>query len=167
MTKEQFLIKWPYLNEIRDTINPYFIEDIDAVIAYEIEKAKGEVKPAPNPIREAYDNFQPIRFKGWLKYEWVKKHSELESITDVGNISDYEWNFDTKPEDWEIYTEAEAEQVTAPAKPKFDQDRFERMFRAVVASGRTESYDQDFLATNICLEKLDAYYATKKGGSND
>lgn len=52
-----------------------------------------------------------------------------------------------------------------PAKP-FDKDRFERMFRAVVASGRTESWKEDFRNTEIALEKLDAYYASKEGGNN-
>jgi hypothetical protein len=142
------------------------IIDLDAVIAYEIEKAKGQ--PAPNPIREAYDAYKPIRDKDWIKGDWIKKQSDTHSICNKGMLYENDdLDFDTIPEGWEIYTEAEAEQVTAPAKPKFDQDRFERMFRAVVASGRTESYDQDFLATNICLEKLDAFYASKKGGNNE
>ncbi len=105
MTKEQFLIKWPYLNEIRDTINPYFIDDLEAVIAYEIEKAKGEAKP-------------------------------------------------------------EAEQVTEQVKPKFDQDRFEAMFLAVVESGEYSIKDCIFIAEEG-LKQLDAFYETKKGGEND
>ena len=42
MTKEQFINKWPYLNNTRDTINPYFISDLEAVIATEIAKAQIE-----------------------------------------------------------------------------------------------------------------------------
>jgi hypothetical protein len=168
MTKEQFLIKWPYLNEIRDTINPYFIEDIDAVIAYEIEKAK--VKPAPNPITEAYERGEKIRFKDWHTSSWITKHSYTHSIDESGTVyknDSIHFNFDEQPSEWELYTEAEAEQVTEPAKPKFDQDRFEAMFRAVVASGLNARYEDDLEYTKEALTKLDAYYATKKGGNNE
>jgi hypothetical protein len=167
MTKEQFLIKWPYLNEIRDTINPYFIEDLEAVIAHEIEKAKGEVVPALNPIREAYDAYKPIRAKCWGKDSWIKKHSEGHSICNKGGKFENNWDFKTNPQDWELYTEAEAEKVTAPAKPKFDKDRFEAMFRAVVIASPHDTYDRCMEITTGVIEKLDAYYATKKGGSND
>lgn len=53
-----------------------------------------------------------------------------------------------------------------PANP-FNKDRFEAMFRAVVASGKTESWKEDFRNTEIALEKLDAYYASKEGGNNE
>lgn len=170
MEKKQFIDKY--------NLNATTISDLNAVIAHEIEKAKGEDKPSPNPIREAYDAFKPIRVKNWKKDLWIKKHSEAQSISEnctIYNNCNIIFDFDENPQYWELYTEPEADkpaptdedwnksQVTdqpAPAKPKFNQDRFEAMFRAVVASGRTESYDQDFLATNICLEKLDAYYAT-------
>lgn len=55
-----------------------------------------------------------------------------------------------------------------PCKKPFDKDRFERMFCAVVASGRTERWEQDFKFTEEAIAKLDAYYAEKeKGGNND
>jgi len=121
-------------------------------------------QPEPNPIAEAYERGEKIRLKDWRKSSYIKKQSKKQFIDERGSTL-YHHNilgFDTHPEKWELYTEP-AEQ---PAKP-FDRERFEAMFRAVVASGRTESYEQDFLATNICLEKLDAYYATKEGGEND
>jgi hypothetical protein len=162
MTKEQFLIKWPYLNPTRDTINPYFIDDLDAVIAHEIAKAKGQ--PAPNPIREAYDAYKPIRAKDWRKGDWIKKHTETESIDESGKTWTCSFSFDKHPEKWEIYTEAEAEKVTAPAKPKFDKDRFERVFCALLVG---DVYVNALKGTEDVLKQLDAYYATKKGGSND
>lgn len=226
MTKEQFLVKWGDLSRPLKS-------DLDAVIAHEIAKAKGEPektnkieitphtlveinrafrvlkedessyihnvfsddgvfdamneirqvykayfggeerqiqpdldKPAPNPIEQAYDAFKPIRAKCWGKDLWIKKYTEGHSICNKGGKFENLWDFKTNPNDWELYTEPDTDQGTDQDAPKFDQDRFEAMFRAVVASGRTESYDQDFLATNICLEKLDAYYASQKGGEN-
>jgi len=58
-----------------------------------------------NKIQQAYEMGVRVRYKGWLKWEWIKKHSELESITDVGTISEYEWNFKTNPKNWEIWHE--------------------------------------------------------------
>jgi hypothetical protein len=100
MTKEQFLNKWHY------TGHSLISNDLNAVIAHEIEKAKGEDKP-------------------------------------------------------------EAEQVTEPAKPKFDQDRFEAMFRAVVIASPHDTYERCMEITTGVIEKIDAFYASKKGGSND
>ena len=123
-------------------------------------------QPAPNPIREAYDAYKPIRYKNWDSDVWIMKYSETESINEIGHIYGANFNFDTHPEKWELYTEPEAEQVTEPAKPKFDQDRFEAMFRAVVASGELDSMTGEIEQTEYYLEKLDAFYATKKGGEN-
>jgi hypothetical protein len=95
MTKEQLYVIWALLPELK--------ADIEAVIAYEIEKAKGEAKP-------------------------------------------------------------EAEQVTEPAKPKFDQDRFERVFCALLVG---DVYVNALKGTEDVLKQLDAYYATKKGGNNE
>ena len=119
-----------------------------------------------NKIIQAYEMGLRIRYKDWDINFWIKKQSETNAIDEIGQLWGNNWGFDRNPEKWEIYTEAEAEQVTEPAKPKFDQERFEAMFRAVVASGRTESSEHDFLATKIYLNKLDAFYATKKGGEN-
>jgi len=121
-----------------------------------LHKVKAE--PALNPIADAYEMGEKIRYNYWRKNSWIKKHSDSKVINQNGVIAESRlFDFIVNPEKWELHPE--------PAKP-FDKDRFERMFRAVVASGRTESYEQDFLATNICLEKLDAYYATKEGGNN-
>ncbi len=95
MTKQELYAIWTLLPELK--------ADLEAVIATEIEKAKGEAKP-------------------------------------------------------------EAEQVTAPAKPKFDQDRFERVFCALLVG---DVYVNALKGTEDVLKQLDAYYATKKGGCND
>jgi hypothetical protein len=160
MTKEQFLDMWRFGS------NPLFEADLNAVIAHEIEKAKGVDKPTTNPIREAYDAYKPIREKDWPEREWAKKHSEGHSIGENGRVYNnfcIDFDFDTHPERWEIYTEAEADQVTDQDKPKFDQDRFERVFCALLVG---DVYVNAIKGTEDVLSQLDAYYASKKGGSN-
>ena len=50
---------------------------------------------------------------------------------------------------------------------KFDKDRFEAMFRAVVANGGHElDHKQAIELTEEALKQLDAYYAEKEGGNN-
>jgi hypothetical protein len=155
MTKEQLYVIWTLLPELK--------ADIDAVIAYEIAKAKGVEKPALNPIEQAYEQWLKVRPKKWDKGHWIKKYDNLHWIHSNGVMQVKIISLFENPHDWELYTEAEAEKP-APAKPKFDQERFEAMFRAVVASGRT---DNEFIETEEILEQLDAYYASKKGGENE
>jgi len=123
MTKEQFLRKWKSPSRINDVINPIMIIDLEAVIAYEIAKAKGEEKPALNPIEQAYEQWLKVRPKKWDKGHWIKKYDNLHWIHSNGVMQVKIISLFENPHDWELYTEAEAEKP-APAKPKFDQDRF-------------------------------------------
>lgn len=121
MTKEQFLNKWPYLNDTRDTINPYFIDDLEAVIAHEIAK-----------VQEA-------------KLEEPK-----------GNCTTFDMS--------RLVDQVQPDKQTA--KP-FDKDRFEAMFRAVVASGVQQNFECFKIDTTYFLQQLDAFYTEKeKGGEN-
>jgi hypothetical protein len=52
-------------------------------------------------------------------------------------------------------------------KKPFDQDRFEAMFRAVIASGVKINFEFCKAETKYFITQLDAYYATKKGGNNE
>lgn len=56
--------------------------------------------------------------------------------------------------------EAKPEEPEQPAKP-FDKERFEAMFRAVVASEAEIDFVFRRNETNYLLEQLDAYYASK------
>lgn len=58
-----------------------------------------------NKIQQAYEQGLRVKFKGWLKFEWIKKHSNLECITDVGSICKHNWSFCNDPENWEIWHE--------------------------------------------------------------
>jgi len=42
-----------------------------------------------NKIQQAYEQGLRIRYKGWLKLEWIKKHSETEVIDESGKV----WEF--------------------------------------------------------------------------
>lgn len=167
MTKENFLNKWAYVYNVNDTTNPYFIADLEAVIAHEIEKAKDEPQPALNPIEQAYERGEKIRQKNWLKNAWIQKLSKTESTSDTLTTFSNNWDFITHPENWELYTEPK--QVAEPTEqPKpFDKERFEAMFRAVVASGVQQNFECFKIDTTYFLQQLDAYYATKEGGNND
>ena len=56
---------------------------------------------------------------------------------------------------------------TEQPQPKFDRDRFERMFCAVVANGGHELCHKEAIElTEQALAELDAYYAKKEGGNN-
>lgn len=246
MTKEQFLNK--YFSNTGDFQGPMplTLPDLEAVIAHEIAKAKGEVKPVPNPILVAYYNGVKIREVNLHKPKWIKKHTITQAVDDTGHYWHFieDLDFTTNPEKWELYTEAEAEaekpapnpiaEMTEKEKieyitnnklthkdcpnktwyamyingyspyiggyryrvkfyygdkhmmwqeydtldlsewqpvgtdqvaPKFDKERFEAMFRAVVASGGF--YEDSIKATEHFISKLDAYYASKKGGNNE
>ena len=128
-----------------------------------------EVKAEPelNPIERAYNEGKKIRHKNWLNGDWIKKHKETKTIDNYGNINSvFPFAFIQYPEKWEIY-----EPELAPTEPSsqvildnsFDRERFERMFCAVVASNRS---DNEFIETEVILEQLDAYYASKEGGNN-
>ena len=175
MTKEQFLKKWVVISAVKDKMLP----DLEAVIATEIAKAKVQPQPALNPIEQAYHAFQPIRYILWKKGWRIKKHSDTESIDANGRIFNntcFVFNFDTNPEKWELYTEP-AEQVAKPTEQpssqvkldnSFDKDRFEAMFRAVVANGGHElDHKQAIELTEEALKQLDVYYAEKEGGNNE
>ena len=62
-----------------------------------------------NSIRQAYEQGYAIRYKDyWGKEEWIKKHSDIESITENGTVynnSDIDFDFDEKPQDWEIFND--------------------------------------------------------------
>jgi hypothetical protein len=58
-----------------------------------------------NKIQQAYEMGVRVRYKGWLKWEWIKKHSETEVIDESGKVWDGGWAFDNNPEKWEIFTE--------------------------------------------------------------
>ena len=125
-------------------------------------------KHAPNPIEQAFERGEKIRQKNWLKSCWIKKHSETETIDERGNICYNDWSFVKHPNKWEIYTEP-AEQPSSQAKldNSFDKERFEAMFRAVVANGGHElDHKQAIELTEEALKQLDAYYSSKEGGNN-
>ena len=187
MTKEQFIKRWKPSHML--------IADIDALIAHEVAKVK-EAKPQElkgncstfdmsklvdqpqpdfNPIAEAYERGEKIRFKKWSKNEWIKKHSKTDVINEIGNILQNTFEFYIYPNAWEIYTELEqvTDQVTYQvadqvqnAKP-FDKDRFERMFCAVVASGVKLDFEFCKRETTYFIQQLDAYNASKEGGNNE
>ena len=58
-----------------------------------------------NKIQQAYEMGVRVRYKGWLKWEWIKKHSETEVIDESGKVWDGGWAFDNNPEKWEIWHE--------------------------------------------------------------
>jgi hypothetical protein len=58
-------------------------------------------------IRQAYEQGLRIREECWYKTFWIKKHSDTHSIDEMGNLLSSDWDFDTKPEDWEIFHEDE------------------------------------------------------------
>lgn len=161
MTKEQFLDKWRFGS------NPPFESDLEAVIATEIEKAK--VQPALNPIEQAFERGEKIRKKNWGNQSWYKKYDEKYVITNCGNVyAIFLIDFNSikkEPEKWELYTEP-TEQTAQPSSQakldnSFDRNRFEAMFRAVVASGEYMNIVEEIEQAEIYLQKLDAYYATK------
>ena len=60
-----------------------------------------------NSIRQAYEQGLKIRYKYcWGKDEWIKKHSDIESIDEKGKIHlnlSIDFDFDKKPQDWVIW----------------------------------------------------------------
>lgn len=185
MDKENFINKWASVYNVNDTTNPYFIADLEAVIKREIEMAtqqttamqpenlKGncstfdgsrlvdQEQPALNPIAEAYERGEKIRKKRWAIREWVKKFDEIHWKSEDGVIAlstFFSDDFKTYPNKWEIYQEQPAKQ--------FDNERFERMFLAVVANGDVES-SMFFECTKSLIRQLDAFYINQeKGGTN-
>jgi hypothetical protein len=152
------------MEEIRQVYEAYFGGE-----ERQIKPKDAQPQPTLNPILEAYEQGDRIRHRNWGINKWIKKHSDiLSATTDSWFDKKSFWDFDTNPKEWEIWHEdVEPEQVTEPAKPKFDQERFEAMFRAVVQSGTNTDIDYNILVTKNTLKQLDAYYATKKGGEND
>ena len=157
MDKEQFLRKW------RENATPNFDADLDAVIANEIEKAKEQ--PELNEIELAYEEGKKIRRKDWNINSYTRKY-------DLSTKKQFTWHGERiNPEEWELYHEPElapAEQPSSQAilDNSFDRERFEAMFRAVVANGDVES-TKFFECTKDLINQLDAYYAEKeKGGEN-
>ena len=59
-----------------------------------------------NHILEAYNAGKRIRLKTWDTVHWLKKHSDILSVTTDSwfNKKSF-WNFDTNPEKWEIWNE--------------------------------------------------------------
>lgn len=61
-----------------------------------------------NKIQQAYEQGLRIRCKRWYNEEWIKKHSDIESIDKKGEIhfnSYIDFDFDKNPETWRIYHE--------------------------------------------------------------
>lgn len=60
-----------------------------------------------NSVRQAYEQGYAIRSKFcWGNDEWIKKHSDTESVSEQGHVyenSDIDFDFDENPQDWEIY----------------------------------------------------------------
>lgn len=66
---------------------------------------------------------------------------------------------------WEFSPSLKADQEADQDAPKFDKERFERMFCAVVAS---REYSLNLIKlTELHIARLDAYYASKEGGENE
>jgi len=130
------------------------------------KKPTEQPQPELNEIERAYEDGKKIRRKDWQKGHWIKKHSDTEAIDEPKNIYDVtNWAFRTHPENWEIYTEPTVQPSSQVILDNsFDRERFEAMFRAVVASNRT---DNEFIETEEILQQLDAYYASKEGGVNE
>ena len=159
MTKQEFIKRWKPSHIL--------IADLDAVITTEIEKAK--VQPALNPIEQAFERGEKIRKKNWGNQSWYKKYDEKYVITNCGNVyAIFLIDFNSikkEPEKWELYTEPTEQPAQPSSQAKldnsFDRDRFEAMFRAVVASEAEIDFVFRRNETNYLLEQLDAYYATK------
>lgn len=59
-----------------------------------------------NHIEQAYQQGVLIRCKGWSANEWIKKHSDIESIAEDGKIylnTCIDFDFNKRPNDWEIF----------------------------------------------------------------
>ena len=128
-------------------------------------------QPELNEIEQAYERGEKIRHKRWIKGEWLKKYTQISSIDSYGRIDEL---FTTRlietPSDWELYTEPEVAHKQSSSQAKldnsFDRERFERVFCAVTISLPKETWDYTIQATQRGIDKLDAYYASKKGGNN-
>jgi hypothetical protein len=95
------------------------------------------------------------------KYYFVSKIIQKQFTTDLNAVIAHEIE---KAKGQPVVTD----QVTDQDAPKFDQDRFEAMFRAVVISRNNSMSNTTALNDTIYyLKQLDAYYATKKGGNNE
>jgi len=139
MTKENFINKWAYVYNVK---NPYFIADLEAVIATEIAKVK---EPQPEPK-------YPIGGYAPGHYTCRCANCKIEFMGDKRAVQ-------CEP----CAVKTMSQPTEQPAKP-FDKERFEAMFRAVVASGVSNN---EFITTEEILEELDAYYATKEKGCNN
>lgn len=71
-----------------------------------------------NHILEAYNAGKRIRRKTWDTIHWIKKHSDILSVTTDSwfNKKSF-WNFDTNPEEWEIWHE-DIEPEETPEEPQ-------------------------------------------------
>ena len=58
MTKENFITKWAFKYNVNYTTNPYFIADLDAVIAHEVAKVKEQ--PQPDQVTDKVQNAKPF-----------------------------------------------------------------------------------------------------------
>lgn len=245
MTHHEFITKWKvYL--------PYHLVGEFELDFVGLDKVEPQPEPQPfNTIAEAYERGDRVRKKSWVSYCYVQKYNKTESIDETGQICGGNFTFDTSPEDWELFTEPDAEtqekiegierHIEKHAKPwvdgypmpdqepkfdqeifsethhkiidglgtilsslgansgimsifmswgdtqdsistldilndyiekyvdnnqhrSFDQERFERVFCAVLVG---DVYENAIKATEDTLAKLDAYYASKKGGGNE
>lgn len=62
---------------------------------------------------------------------------------------------------------SEWQPVVTAQSPKFDKERFERLFLVVLADMKDATWERAIEATQEGLNKLDAYYASKKEGNNE
>jgi hypothetical protein len=68
-----------------------------------------------NKILEAYNAGKRVKRISWTRTEWIKKHSDTDSINDEGIIRNNDYSFDKSPEIWEILPEdIEPETETPP-----------------------------------------------------
>jgi hypothetical protein len=91
------------------------------------------------------------------KYYFVSKIIQKQFTTDLNAVIAHEIE---KAKGQPVVTD----QVTDQDAPKFDQDRFERVFCALLVG---DVYMNAIKGTEDVLSQLDAYYATKKGGNNE
>lgn len=162
--------------QLRELIK-YIEENMDTAVssydAKQIKKILGGIlldepvrileQPALNPIEQAYERGEKIRRKDWNINSYTRKY-------DLSAKKQFTWHGERiNPEEWELYTEP-TEQPSSQAKLDnlFDKDRFEAMFRAVVASGEKLDFEYCKRETTYFIQQLDAYYASKeKGGNNE
>lgn len=182
MNKQEFLFKW-----CSDSNYDKMRIDLESVIFNEIAKTKAQLTKQSESSLEKLKEMHKYKIINALnngnKIVWESPYSTqriwtlripgdkwVDELGASGPINDLIKSIDEFSENWELY-----EPEKAPTEPNsqvildnsFDRERFERMFCAVVASGRTERWEEDFKFTEEALAKLDAYNESKQKGGNN